>query len=605
MCGIYVSNLLIEEKKLRHKLESIKFRGPDYTGITQKDDLSFGHLRLSIIDLDERSNQPYEYDNLTLVFNGEIYNFLEIKSELEALGHTFNTSSDTEVLIKGFKQWGEDVVYKLNGMFAFAIYDSLKKILFCSRDRLGVKPFYYSWKDGAFEICSQLQPISNNKSLNKSAIGMYLDCKFIPSPFTIYEDVYKLPPGNNLIIDLKKKSYELKEYWNLKKVKTSKISYKESVNKLHELLKDAVRIRLNSDVPIGTFLSGGVDSALVTSIAAEVSNDKVKTFTIGFDNPNYDESKVAQSYADRLKTDHKVTICNPEEIIDLIPTFFEAYDEPFGDSSALPSLLLNQVTKKDITVALSGDGGDESFLGYNHFDLVSKYKPIFFLPFFIRKVISKILPKTFFGKNLDHFKNTISLNSINNIIEGVFVGFNSIAMPRNLNWLKHYSIFSLLSNNILQKCADLNIKLWLENDSNVKVDRASMAHSVEVRSPFLDYRIIEFARQLPVSYRYSSEKNQRKKILRDILENYIPKEMFTQPKSGFSIPLGGWIKNELSQEFDSNLSIDILNQIPNLNIKKFQSMYSDHFNNKADYSSYIWRVYVLSKWMQKNRFIKL
>ena len=209
---------------------------------------------------------------------------------------------------------------------------------------------------------------------------MYLDCKFIPSPFTIYEDVYKLPPGNNLIIDLKKKSYELKEYWNLKKVKTSKISYKESVNKLHELLKDAVRIRLNSDVPIGTFLSGGVDSALVTSIAAEVSNDKVKTFTIGFDNPNYDESKVAQSYADRLKTDHKVTICNPKEIIDLIPTFFEAYDEPFGDSSALPSLLLNQVTK-DITVALSGDGGDESFLGYNHFDLVSKYKPIFFFLF--------------------------------------------------------------------------------------------------------------------------------------------------------------------------------------------------------------------------------
>ena len=605
MCGIYVSNLLIEEKKLRHKLESIKFRGPDYTGIIQKDDLSFGHLRLSIIDLDERSNQPYEYDNLTLVFNGEIYNFLEIKSELEALGYTFNTSSDTEVLIKGFKQWGEDVVYKLNGMFAFAIYDSLKKILFCSRDRLGVKPFYYSWKDGAFEICSQLQPISNNKSLNKSAIGMYLDCKYIPSPFTIYEDVYKLPPGNNLIIDLSKNSYELKEYWNLKKVKTTKISYKESVNKLHELLKDAVRIRLHSDVPIGTFLSGGVDSALVTSIAAEVSNDKVKTFTIGFDNPNYDESKVAQSYADKLKTDHKVTICNPEEIIDLIPTFFEAYDEPFGDSSALPSLLLNQVTKKDITVALSGDGGDESFLGYNHFDLVSKYKPIFFLPFFIRKVISKFLPKTFFGKNLDHFKNTISLNSINNIIEGVFVGFNSIAMPRNLNWLKHYSNFSLLSNNILQKCSDLNIKLWLENDSNVKVDRASMAHSVEVRSPFLDYRIIEFARQLPVSYRYSSEKNQRKKILRDILENYIPKEMFTQPKSGFSIPLGGWIKNELSQEFDSNLSIDILNQIPNLNIKKFQSMYSDHFNNKADYSSYIWRVYVLSKWMQKNRFIKL
>lgn len=597
MCSIYLTNIPYHEDEVKSKLETIKFRGPDYTGILKKGDLIFGHLRLSIIDLDQRSNQPMCFDEYTIVFNGEIYNFQEIKNSLIDLGYTFNTTGDTEVLIKGFKEWGEDVVPKLNGMFAFVIHNSKTNKLFCSRDRLGVKPFYYYWKDGQFEICSQLRPMATNKTINEHAVSMFLDCTYIPSPYTIYNDVHKLPPGNNMHIDLNEKSLIINEYWNLKKVEKSNLSYNEAIEEVHTLLTDAVKIRLQSDVPFGSFLSGGIDSALITSIASKVSKEKIKTFSIGFEDPKFDESKIAAQYSKILNTEHTETICKPEDILEMIPKLIEAYDEPFADSSALPSLLLNKVTKQYVTMALSGDGGDESFLGYNHLELISRFRKLFKVPYLVRRAMSYLIIYNCFGNRSDSIKRILQTKTKNNFIEKIFVGYNSILKKRNLSWLTDYSNFKFLAKNNYQKTADLNIKLWLENDSNVKVDRASMAYSVEVRSPFLDYRIIELARNLPVSFRYVP--GRKKRILRDILKKYIPEEVFNQPKKGFSIPLGDWIRNELKEEFIKNLPDNFLNQVPNLDVKKFKQMFEDHLKEKADYSSYIWRLYVLSKWYQE------
>jgi asparagine synthase (glutamine-hydrolysing) len=602
MCGIYLTNIPFAEEEVKTKLESIQFRGPDYTGIQKVADLTFGHLRLSILDLDARSHQPMKFEDFTIVFNGEIYNFHDIKSELLDLGYTFNTTGDTEVLLKGYKEWGAAIVPKLNGMFAFAIYNAVTRKIFCSRDRLGVKPFFYYWKDGQFEICSQLRPMSQNKQMNEAAVSMYLDCTYIPSPFTIYQDVYKLPPGNNLEIDLTTQEITIKEYWNLKEVADSGLSYEEAKEQLHELLKDAVKIRLQADVPFGSFLSGGIDSALISSIAANISKEPVKTFSIGFEDPKYDESKIAAQYAKIMGSEHTETICKPEDILEMIPKLVSVYDEPFADSSALPSLLLNKVTQQYVTMALSGDGGDESFLGYNHFDWVAKFQTLIKIPYGIRVVASKFLIFNFLGARTEPIKRILSVKSKNDFIAGIFVGYNSILKKRNLDWLSHYKGYETWSKDLFQATADLNIKLWLENDSNVKVDRASMAYSVEIRSPFLDYRIIEFARTLPVSYRYFP--GRKKRILRDILKEYIPEEVFDQPKRGFAVPIGTWIRKELREEFIENLSDDFLNKVPNLNVPKFKKMFNMHLEGKHDYASYIWRVYVLSKWYQEFGFYK-
>lgn len=600
MCGIYMTNIPFAEEEVKQKLELIKYRGPDHTGVRKVDGLIFGHLRLSILDLDVRSNQPMHFEDYTIVFNGEIYNFGDIKSELELLGHTFNTTGDTEVLLKGYKEWGHTVVSKLNGMFAFAIYNKIDRKIFCARDRFGVKPFYYSWKNGQFEICSQLRPICESKDINEEAVSMFLDCTYIPSPFTIYKDVFKLAPGKILEINLDSQTLEINEYWNLDTAIKSGLSYDEAKDKLHELLKDAVKIRLQSDVPFGSFLSGGIDSALISGIASKISKERVKTFSIGFEDPKYDESKIASQYAEIINSKHTETICKAEDILEMIPKLIQVYDEPFGDSSALPSLLLNKVTKQYVTMALSGDGGDESFLGYNHFDWVAKFKHLIKVPFVIRVIGSKMLWSNILRSKTEPIKRILNIKSKNEFIAGIFVGYNSIVKKRNLDWLSHYSGYKFWSKELFQSTADLNIKLWLENDSNVKVDRASMAYSVEVRSPFLDYRIIEFARTLPVSYRY--QKGKKKRILRDILKEYIPEEIFDQPKKGFAVPIGTWIREELREEFECNLSDDFLDQVPNLNVSKFKKMFQDHLLSKADYSSYIWRVYVLSKWYQEFGF---
>lgn len=601
MCGIYLTNIpTIKNSEVSEKLKSINFRGPDNTGFLEKDSLKLGHLRLSILDLDSRSNQPMHYDGLYTTYNGEIYNYKQIKEELIALGYTFNTTSDTEVLLIGFKHWGSKLLDKINGMFAFCIYDSSTQKLFCARDRLGVKPFYYYWQNGDLEICSQLRPLIKGKKINKEAISIYLDTGYIPSPYSALENIMKLPPGNFMEIDLNLKKLHVQEYWNLKKVEKSEMTYDEAKNKVHELIKDAVKIRLQSDVPIGSFLSGGIDSALVSSVASKILDEPLNTFSIGFEDPEFDESKVAEQYAEIIKSNHKTTICSADDILKLLPKLIEAYDEPFADSSALPSLLISSIAKKHVTVVLSGDGGDESFIGYNYFVWLKNFVWIFNFPKWIRKLASHPILLKITGKNSMGAQDALKTNSKNDLLIKMFAGFNSIQSVRDFEWVKHYNGFKTWSKDLMQKAADLNIKLWLDNDSNVKVDRASMAYSLEIRSPFLDYRIIELARTLPVDYRYRN--GVRKKILKDILSEYIPESVFDQPKRGFSIPLSDWIRTDLKKDIIETLNDDFLNKVPNLNVSKFKKLLKLHLENKADHSFNIWKLFILGKWYKEFNF---
>lgn len=601
MCGIYFSNYLFSESKIKQKLDKIASRGPDFQGIYIKDSNCFGHNRLAIIDLDERSNQPMQFDQFIIVFNGEIYNYLDIKKELLAKGVYFNTTSDTEVLLKGYVFWGEKVLDKINGMFAFAIYDEIKNIVFIARDRLGVKPLYYSWKNGFLELCSQLSPLETSGEVDSLAIEIYLKTGYIPSPNSIYLDIKKLKPGSFGYFDLDKKTKTIKTFWDLDKITPTRINYQKAKAELKELLYNSVKIRLQSDVQIGCFLSGGIDSALISSMASKISKKKIKTFTVGFENKRFDESEIAKQFSNILNTSHKTIVCKENDILSLLEDFFITYDEPFADSSALPSLLLNKVTKPYATVVLSGDGGDESFFGYNHFIWIKKVKWLFKIPFFVRRFISFFFPFSWIRKRGPSLKNIFRMKKIEEFISGIFYGFDSILIDNGIIE-KGYSKYLKYANSSFQKTADLNIKLWLENDSNVKVDRASMAYSVEVRSPFLDYRVIEFARKLPISYRFKNGKGKR--IIRDILKDFIPEKLFDKPKKGFSIPLGDWMRNELKNEILFYLNEDKISKIPKLDVPKIIKILKLHMAIKADYSMYLWRVYVLSKWIHLNQTLK-
>ena len=598
MCGIYLTNIPFSNKQVEQKLEKIRFRGPDNISVLKNENISLGHLRLSILDLDERSNQPFNFRHLSLVYNGEIYNFKEIRKSLIEEGYSFDTTSDTEVLLKGYHAWEEKILDRINGMFAFAVYDENKKTVFIARDRLGVKPLYYSWRNGKLELCSQLAPLNKSK-LDQEAISIYLQTGYIPSPFSIYEEIKKLPPGQYATFNLRENKKEIHSYWDLKEVEESDISYEDAKEQLHDLIVDAVKIRLQSDVPYGSFLSGGIDSALVSSIANSIQKEKLKTFTIGFDEKEFDESQDAEQFAKIIGSDHHLIRSNQEELSALLDTFFKAYDEPFADSSAIPSLLLNKKVKPHVTVVLSGDGGDESFLGYNHFEWARKVYGLFLIPFFLRRLATYFIPFKWIGKRGPSIKNIMLMKNFNEFIESIFTGFDTLLLKDKKKWMSHYHKYLFLSKNKFQKVADLNLKLWLENDSNVKVDRASMASSVEVRSPFLDYRIIEFARSLPIKYRlYGST---RKRILRDILSNYIPEPVFDKPKKGFSIPLAGWIRDSFKDEFSKYLKTDKLKPIENLDIAKIQRLFELHLTTDVDYSSYLWRVFVLSKWIHLNK----
>lgn len=610
MCGIYGSTLVYSEKEVKEKLSRTSFRGPDQMGLNfynrYKTNISFGHNRLSIIDLDPRSNQPLSYqDKIEIVFNGEIYNFQDIKSVLIKKGYFFKTSSDTEVICAAYLEYGEKCVEKFNGMFAFVIYDKLNNILFGARDRLGQKPFYYYHNGTEFEFASQISSIQlhhTNLSICENAISSYLTWGSIPEPLSIFNEVKKLLPGHKFKFQINTGDLKIQKYWDIDYGGDNRFegSYDDAKSELKKLLLDAVKIRMFADVPVGVFLSGGVDSSLIAAMASNSMDSDVKTFSVKFNSKGFDESIYAQKVADHLRTNHNIIECNYNEGLDLIDNFSYYYDEPFADSSAIPSMLLAKHTKKQVTVAISGDAGDENFLGYHRYNWIRQGSQFMNIPYPLRLLLSKI---TNLAPNyrLKIIANYMSYKSINDVFLDSKMNKSSHRIKKNHDPEKVDELKYLLHNNknLLERASDFDIKTYLNWDINTKVDRATMAYSLEARSPLMDYRIVDFARSLPTEFKFKG--GNQKRILKDVLYEYVPKEIFDRPKAGFSIPFRLWFKNELKDFVLSELSPTSLDNIPLIKPSFVSKKINEHMTGKANNYPLIWRLLILKQWLNKNR----
>jgi asparagine synthase (glutamine-hydrolysing) len=608
MCGIYGSTIAYNNSQIEEKLERSKFRGPDklkFDHFGNENQVVFGHNRLAIIDLDERSNQPFTYqEKIHLVFNGEIYNFKDIKNILIEKGYQFKTTSDTEVICAAYLEYGEECVTHFNGMFAFVIYDQIKNIFFGARDRLGQKPFYYYHNGKDFEFASQISVVqlyNPNLSISKKAISLYFAWGAIPDPYSIFNEIKKLRAGHSFVFDLNTAEFKEKTYWDIdyKGENIFKGSFEDAVNTLDFTLKDAVKLRLFADVPVGIFLSGGVDSSVIAALATKSTNSKVKTFSVKFNEKGFDESVYAQQVADHLGTDHHVIECNYEEGKSLIKDFCHYYDEPFSDSSAIPSMLLAKYTREKVTVALSGDAGDENFIGYHRYNWIKKGQQINKLPLFFRKICAsilnlssnyrlKIIAKAMTYKNTDD----VYLASMTNLDASWIKTDVDFYDLDEIKYLKHKK------KNLFERISDFDLKSYLIWDINTKVDRATMAFSLEARSPLLDYRVVEFARSLPTSFKFKG--NNQKRILKEVLYKYVPKHIFDRPKSGFSMPFAEWFRTDLKDFVLTELSDENLKKIPCIDAKLVSSYIKQHMDGSWNRFTIIWQVLVLKQWLDNN-----
>lgn len=561
MCGIVgvASKCEINNKSwLKIGRDTMVHRGPDDAGEWWSSDSRVGlaHRRLSIIDLSTLGHQPMHLPEagLSIVFNGEIYNYIELRSELQLLGYKFNSNSDTEVILTSYLHWGIDCVNHLNGAFAFAIFDSRNYKLFLARDRAGEKPIFYRVSDGSIFFASELKALLANfelpRRLNFDALDCYLAMGFVPGENSILEGYNKLPPANILTFDLKDGSTKIRQYWAVPEFDSSIIHNEDNelLLNLEELLEDAVAKQMIADVPIGILLSGGVDSSLITAMAVRRSN-KVRTFSIGFPgNAKFDESSHAELIAKYFNTEHTLLTAEPRTA-DLLPLLATQFDEPIIDSSMFPTWLVTNLVRQHCTVAIGGDGGDELFGGYSHHNrLLWMYKHLSIIPKNIRSAIAssaeKFLPIGFKGRNY---------------LQGLDIDFD-YGLPLIANYFDGCTRMSLLGKhhklvaedirnsripyqkNLLQRITRMDFLNYLPEDILVKVDRASMSNSLEVRAPFLDYRLIEFAFGKVPSHLKTSTR-EKKILLKRLCERVLPSEFDRNRKQGFSIPMNEWLKS--------------------------------------------------------------
>ena len=623
ICGFIDFTKNSSEYQLKRMTKSLNHRGPDDMGYKTYDFdnsiVGLGHTRLSIIDLSPLGHQPMHYKDYSIVYNGEIYNYKEIKFELKSLGHEFISSSDTEVILHAYKQWGIDCLSKFIGMFAIVILDKkLNKITFI-RDRAGVKPFYYYINNGLFLFASEIKAFSehNNftKKINIHAVHEYMNSGYISAPNTIFKKCSKLNPGHFLTINLNDNKTSIKCYWDVKKyyaLPKKKISYEQAKKELKNLMISSCKFRLVSDVPVGIFLSGGYDSSAVAALL-KTKNTKINTFTIGFEDGN-NEAPIAKEIANYLGTNHKEYYCTAKEAQDIISELSYYYDEPFGDSSAIPTILVSRFAKKDVTVALSADAGDELFAGYELYDTyIKNLKLLNKVPLSIRNITGKLLIciNLLIPSNFQGIKKKIEV--ISEILrsqkkEDFKILFNSYySLSKNIrsklfkNSLNYkYSSETSSSLNIsdeLSYALAVDYSGYLQNDILTKVDRATMSVSLEGREPFLDHRLVEYLAQLPNHYKY--EKKNKKKILKDIVYDYIPKELIDRPKSGFSIPLEKWLKNELRFLINENLDKKSVTQSDIFNYKYVKKLIKLFDDGKLYDPSIIWKLIQFQLWYKK------
>jgi asparagine synthase (glutamine-hydrolysing) len=632
MCGIVgflTSNIfnIPDFEILRRMRETLAHRGPDDLGeyIRPLDDYGpfvfMGHRRLSIIDL-SGGHQPLSNENGTIwvIFNGEIYNFKELRDELERLGHQFKTCSDTEVVVHAYEEYREECFKRFNGMFAIGIWDELNHRLILARDRLGKKPLYYSLINRTFLFASELKAIlaypNFSRKISPLSLMKYLFYEFIPSPHTIFNDAKKLPSASYLILD--KKRMEVKRYWfpfNVEE-EEKKLTEREIEYRLLELMKSSVKRRLISDVPLGIFLSGGIDSSAITAFAQEEIPGKVKTFSIGFEDPSFDESNYASLVSKFLGTEHFEQRMTPKDLLDIIPHLPGILDEPMADASILPTYLLSKFTREFVTVALGGDGGDELFAGYPTYlahKLAWQYER------FLRNLHPVI---NFLGELLPVSDNNISFDfKVKKFLSGigypegirnsVWLGsfsFQDIEKVVSSEILNHYDRIKLIEEISLYKegitikdpltlLQYLDLKLYLQESILVKVDRASMACSLEVRAPLLDYELVEFVMGLPSSLKLKGLTS--KYILKKAVNAYLPDEVIQRKKKGFGVPIAKWVKGPLKDLFGDLLSPDRIKREGFLNPGYVASLLQDHLLNKKDNRKKLWTLLVWELWVNR------
>ncbi|MFL1994906.1 asparagine synthase (glutamine-hydrolyzing) [Lysinibacillus irui] len=624
MCGIVgfstkETNRNISSSDLLHLMTNeIYHRGPDDEGHFIDDFIALGMRRLSIIDL-HSGKQPImnENESIVIVFNGEIYNYQELRKELLLKGHIFKTNSDTETIVHAYEEYGYDCVNKLNGMFAFALWDKQNQKLFIARDRLGVKPLHYYYDGDRFAFGSEIKSILKDTSIKREidlqALTSFLRFYYIPAPMTIFKNIKKLMPGHFMIFDFKGKQLDIRKYWDIEDKPVSNISYEDAKSTLRDKMFESVKYRMISEVPVGSFLSGGIDSTIVTGIMSKLSSEPINTFTIGYkDNKLFDESELAREVSKLHGTNHHELFLDFNDLDEVIHNIVWALDEPFADSSSIPTYYVSNMTKKHVTVALSGDGGDEFFAGYN------KYTSAHYAQM-LNKVPSPII---YLMRNLVgvlSVNGTSKLNSFSRMGKKFLKSYDSSPMKMHLKLMECFSpeqiqriisnskeidnslyiqeYFSHLNRDTVTNMMYTDMKFALPNDMLVKVDKMSMINSLEVRSPFLDVNVVEFAFQLPINYKMQG--SERKKILKDTFADLIPNNILNAPKKGFGIPLGMWFNSELKTMVDKILSEANINRIGIFNYSEIKKIIQAHRSGKVDYSNHIWSLIVFHLWFEK------
>jgi len=621
--------------------DSLTYRGPDDAGIyiDEQCGIGLGHRRLSILDLSPLGHQPMsnESGSIWITFNGEIYNFQEIKEELVEKGYRFRSNSDTEVVVKAYEEWDMDCVHKFIGMFAIGIWDRRKKMLYLLRDRAGVKPLYYYYRNGVFLFASELKALMHHpdfeKGINFQVLPLYLQYGYIPAPYSILENVYKLRQGHYLSLSENGEVNEIK-YWDIVDFYLGEpISESEETieEELEALLIDSFKYRLISDVPVGIFLSGGVDSTTVTALLQKNTNTTLKTFSIGFFEKDFNEGETAKGIAKYLETEHTEYYLHPSEALSIVQKLPEIYDEPMADSSAIPTYLVSKLAREKVTVVLSGEGGDELFCGYSRFSMIDKFnKFLLSVPAQIRgpliKVIHKLNPKeatTLYNackfvlpKMADFNNKYIRFRSILNesnfeSLENMYRIAVSIWPPRDLYELTPYSskelsnstyfedTFSRLRslNSVTQMMA-VDFKVYLADDVLTKLDRATMSVSLEGREPFLDHRLVEYVARLPLSFKYRNGKG--KYILRKVLYKYVPKELMERYKQGFSVPLYEWFrKPELSRLLTEYLNEDRIKRDAIFNTDTVNGLLKSYLDGTSVNANKLWSLLMFEMWRER------
>jgi asparagine synthase (glutamine-hydrolysing) len=612
------------DRALAARINNIQaHRGPDEDDLHFEPGLALGHRRLSVIDLATGQQPLFNEDGtVAIVFNGEIYNFQELVPELKALGHVFKTRSDTEVIVHAWEAWGPACVHRLRGMFAFALWDRNQQTLFLARDRMGVKPMHYAWlPDGTFIFGSELKVVTAHpgfvRDIDPLAVEDYFSFGYVPDPRCIYRNAHKLPPAHTLLLRRGESGQASPvPYWDVQFTNDNPIDQADAEAELRDRVRESVKLRLIADVPLGAFLSGGVDSSAVVATMAGLSDTPVHTCAIGFDDPRFNESEFAQQVADRYKTDHRLEVVKSDDF-DLIDTLAWLYDEPYADSSAIPTYRVCQMARKHVTVALSGDGGDESLGGYRRYRMHLGEEAVRGrLPHGLRRpvfgALGKLYPKADWAPRMFRAKTTFQAmamdsvqayhHSMSHLRADQRVRLFSPAFQRRLGGYNALEVFrqharQAQTEDPLALIQYLDYKTWLVGDINTKVDRASMAHSLEVREPLMDHQLIEWLATLPSSLKIQG--GEGKAVFKKAFEPLLPHDVLYRPKMGFSVPLAKWLRGPLAQRMRESVLSPRMLASGYFNADTLQTLVKQHLGGQHDHSTPLWMLIMFDAFLRQ------